>query len=105
MTLIATVAATGLEVESFTTPSDVWAQWRKLPMGKLVIGRHRIPAVLKRSARGLQFFAAASGLGGTPAPESVEHWCRCRCLAHERDQVFGRCAIMASLDVGQHEGA
>src|SRR3989344_1827826 len=61
MTLIATVAATGLEVESFTTPSDVWAQWRKLPIGTFVIGRHRIPAVLKRSARGLQFFATAPG--------------------------------------------
>lgn len=73
MTLIATVAATGLEVESFTTPSDVWAQWRKLPMGTFVIGRHRIPAVLKRSTRGLQFFAAAPGLGGATAPESVEH--------------------------------
>ena len=73
MTLIATVAATGLEVESFTTPSDVWAQWRKLPIGTFVIGRHRIPAVLKRSARGLQFFAATPGLGGATAPESIEH--------------------------------
>lgn len=73
MTLIATVAATGLEVESFTTPSDVWAQWRKLPMGTFVIGRHRTPAVLKRSGRGLQFFAAAPGMGGATAPESVEH--------------------------------
>ena len=73
MTLIATVAATGLEVESFTTPSDVWAQWRKLPMGTFVIGRRRTPAVLKRSGRGLQFFAAAPGMGGATAPESVEH--------------------------------
>ena len=73
MTLIATVAATGLEVESFTTPSDVWAQWRKLPMGTFVIGRHRTPAVLKRSGRGLQFFAAVPGQGGATAPESVEH--------------------------------
>lgn len=73
MTLIATVAATGLEVESFTTPSDVWAQWRKLPIGTFVIGHHRTPAVLKRSGRGLQFFAAAPGQGGATAPESVEH--------------------------------
>lgn len=73
MTLIAIVAATGREVESFTTPPDVWAQWRKLPMGAFVIGRHRTPAVLKRSGRGLQFFAAAPGLGGATAPESIEH--------------------------------
>lgn len=73
MPLIAIVAATGLEVESFSTPPDVWAQWRKLPMGTFVTGRHHTPAVLKRSGRGLQFFAAASGLGGATAPESVEH--------------------------------
>lgn len=73
MPLIATVAATDLEVESFTAPPDVWAQWRKLPIGTFVIGRHRTPAVLKRSGRGLQFFAAAPGLGGATAPESIEH--------------------------------
>lgn len=73
MTLIATVAATGLEVESFSTPSDVWARWRELPIGSFVIGRLRTPAVLKRSPRGLQFFAAAPGLGGATAPESVAH--------------------------------
>jgi len=73
MTLIATIAATGQEIESFTTSPDVWAQWRKLPMGTFVIGSHRTPAVLKRSGRGLQFFAAAPGLGGATAPESIEH--------------------------------
>src|SRR5450830_1732111 len=73
MTLIATVAATGLEVESFTAPSDLWGQWRKLPMGTFVIGRDRAPAVLKRSVRGLQFFAAAPGMAGVTAPESIEH--------------------------------
>ena len=73
MTLIATIAATGKDVESFTTPPDIWAQWRKQPIGTFVIGRHRAPAVLKRSPRGLQFFAAAPGEGGVTAPESVEH--------------------------------
>ena len=73
MTLIATVSATGMEVESFTTHPDAWAQWRKLPMGTFVIGRDRTPAVLKRSARGLQFFAAAPGMAGVTAPESIEH--------------------------------
>ena len=73
MTLIAIVAATGLEVESFTTPPDLWGQWRKLPMGTFVIGQDRIPAVLKRSVRGLQFFAAAPGMAGVTAPESIEH--------------------------------
>lgn len=73
MPLIAYVAETGLQVESFTTPADAWAQWRKLPVGSFVIGKQRTPAVLKRSPRGLQFFAAAPGLGGTTAPESVAH--------------------------------
>ncbi len=73
MTLIATVAATGVEVESFSTPSDLWGQWRKLPMGTFVIGRDCTPAVLKRSVRGLQFFAAAPGMAGVTAPESIEH--------------------------------
>ena len=73
MTLIATIAATGKDVESFTTPPDIWAQWRKHPIGTFVIGRHRTPAVLKRSPRGLQFFAAAPGEGGVTAPESIEH--------------------------------
>ena len=73
MTLIATIAATGKDVESFTTPPDIWTQWRKHPIGTFVIGRHRTPAVLKRSPRGLQFFAAAPGEGGVTAPESIEH--------------------------------
>lgn len=73
MPLIAYVADTGVEVESFTTSTEVWANWRKLPVGSFVIGRNRTPAVLKRSPRGLQFFAAAPGLGGTTAPESVAH--------------------------------
>lgn len=73
MPLIAYVAATGIEVESFTTTAEVWAIWRKMPLGSFVIGRHRTPAVLKRSKLGLQFFAAAPGTGGTTAPESVAH--------------------------------
>lgn len=73
MPLIAFVAETGLQVESFTTPADTWAQWRKLPVGSFVIGKQRTPAVLKRSPRGLQFFAAAPGQAGTTAPESVAH--------------------------------
>jgi len=73
MTLIATIAATGQTVESFTTSPDLWARWRKLPMGTFVIGPLRTPAVLKRSKYGLQFFAAAPGTAGTTAPESIEH--------------------------------
>lgn len=77
MTLIAIVAATGLEVESFTTPSDVWAQWRKLPMGTFVIGRDRTPAVLKRSGRGLQFLLRRQAwLGLQPLNPSSTKWPR-----------------------------
>jgi hypothetical protein len=61
MTLIATIAATGLKVESFTIPQAYLAELRKLPIGTFVIGANRTPAVLKRSGRGLQFFAAAPG--------------------------------------------
>lgn len=73
MTLIATIAATGLKVESFTIPQAYWAELRKLPIGTFVIGANRTPAVLKRSGRGLQFFAAAPGMASATAPESIEH--------------------------------
>ncbi|GEM_PF-1692451 len=71
--LIAYFADTGAEVESFSTPQDQWAQWRKLPVGSFVIGHQRIPAVLKRSPLGLQFFACAPGHAGMTRPESIEH--------------------------------
>lgn len=74
MALLAYRADTGEEVESFSTPADTWMTWRAWPLGTFVIGRERrVPAVLKRSIRGLQFFAAAPGYGGVTAPESIEH--------------------------------
>lgn len=73
MTLLATIAATGQEVESFAVPAMVWKQWRELPVGTFLIGTHQVPAVLKRSPRGLQFFAAAAGYGGSTEPESIDH--------------------------------
>lgn len=73
MPLIAYRADTGDEVESFSAPAEVWSSWRKLAVGAFVVGRDRVPAVLKRSSRGLQFFARASGYGGTTEPESPDH--------------------------------
>ncbi|KVL43341.1 hypothetical protein WS99_28625 [Burkholderia territorii] len=73
MTLIAYWADTGDEVESFSISREQWAQWRKLPVGAFVVGRQRVPAVLKRSPLGLQFFACAPGHGGSSEPESIEH--------------------------------
>lgn len=62
-----------LEVESFSTVPEQWAQWRKLPVGAFLVGRQRVPAWLQRSPLGLQFFACAPGHGGSSEPESVEH--------------------------------
>lgn len=73
MPLIAYRAETGDEVESFSAPPEVWASWRKLAVGAFVVGKDRVPAVLKRSSRGLQFFARASGYGGKTEPESPDH--------------------------------
>ena len=73
MALIAYWADTGIEVESFSAGREQWAQWRKLPVGAVRVGRQRVPAVLKRSPLGLQFFACAPGHGGPSEPESVEH--------------------------------
>lgn len=73
MALLATIAATGEQVESFSISETIWKQWRQRPIGDFVIGRHHVPAVLKRSPRGLQFFAAAAGCGGSTEPESVDH--------------------------------
>src|SRR3546814_8999436 len=42
-------------------------------MGAFLVGRERVPAVLKRSPLGLQFFACAPGHGGFSEPESAEH--------------------------------
>ncbi|WP_077033401.1 hypothetical protein [Pelomonas sp. KK5] len=73
MPLIAYRADTDEEVESFTAPAETWAAWRELGAGRFLIGRDRVPAMLKRSSLGLQFFAAMPGYGGTTAPESIEH--------------------------------
>lgn len=42
-------------------------------MGAFLVGRPRVPAVLKRSPLGLQFFACAPSHGDSSEPESVEH--------------------------------
>lgn len=73
MPLIAYSADTGQEVESFSAMPEVWTAWRRLPIGSFLVGKDRVPAVLKRSSRGLQFFASAPGHGGQTEPESIEH--------------------------------
>ncbi|WOB11205.1 competence protein CoiA family protein [Piscinibacter gummiphilus] len=73
MPLIAYNAGTGEEVESFSAAPETWMAWRRLPIGSFQVGKDRVPAVLKRSSRGLQFFACAPGHGGTTEPESIEH--------------------------------
>lgn len=73
MPLIAYSASTGEEVESFSAPPETWIAWRRLPIGSFLVGKDRVPAVLKRSSKGLQFFACAPGHGGATEPESIEH--------------------------------
>lgn len=74
MPLIAIRANDGLEVESFSIPAAEWDEMRCLPLGTFKMIGSAWPAVLKRSIRGMQFFAHAPGFTGTrPAPESEHH--------------------------------
>lgn len=73
MPLLAYRATDGLPVEAFDVPRDQWAVWSKLPVGTFWLGKDRWPAILKRSPRGLQFFAHAPGYGGMTEPETIEH--------------------------------
>lgn len=73
MPLIAFRADTGARVESFACSGDEWQYLRQLPKGALTL-RNGQPAILKRSIRGLQFFAHPPG-GSDPnyRPESAAH--------------------------------
>ena len=74
MALVAKIASTGTEVESFSTSPDVWNSMRKAAAGTYIMVGSNWPAVLKRSIHGLQFFAHAPGyMGPKPTPESEEH--------------------------------
>lgn len=74
VTLIAIRADDGLEVESFSVPATEWDMMRSLPLGTFRMIGSAWPAVLKRSIRGMQFFAHAPGFPGTkPEPESEQH--------------------------------
>lgn len=73
MPLLAYRAVDGAEVESFDATQEQWAAWSRLGPGAFVLGKDRWPAILKRSSRGLQFFAHAPGYGGVTEPETIEH--------------------------------
>lgn len=74
MTLIAIRADDDLEVESFSVPAAEWDMMQRLPLGTFKMIGSAWPAVLKRSIRGMQFFAHAPGFPGTkPEPESEHH--------------------------------
>jgi len=62
-------------VESFSVSPEQWRSWRELPVGAFTLDgpNGRIPAVLKRSPLGLQFFACAPGHSGFTEPKSLEH--------------------------------
>lgn len=75
MALLAYLEGSTEPVESFSASPEQWASWRELPIGAFKLdGPHgRIPAVLKRSPLGLQFFACAQGYSGITEPKSLEH--------------------------------
>lgn len=74
MSLIAYRASDGVEVESFSIDQKEWDLMRAEPKGAFLMFGTDWPAVLKRSIRGLQHFAHASGFPGQlPTPESEEH--------------------------------
>lgn len=74
MPLTAIHTLTGEPIDSISCSPDAWAALRRLPVGTLVMKGNRQPAVLKRSIRGLQFFAHPPG-GRDPnyQPESPMH--------------------------------
>lgn len=75
MALLAYLHDSPEPVESFSATPEQWAAWRELPVGafQLQVGELRVPAVLKRSPLGLQFFACAPGYAGVTEPKSIEH--------------------------------
>lgn len=74
MALVAIRAVNGQEVESFTASAEEWWQMQLEPPGTYLMPGSRWPAVLKRSIRGLQFFAHSPGFPGAKSqPESEEH--------------------------------
>lgn len=74
MALVAIRAANGQEVESFTASAEEWQRMQLDPPGTYLMPGSRWPAVLKRSIRGLQFFAHSPGFPGARSqPESEDH--------------------------------
>lgn len=74
MALVAIRAANGQEVESFTVSAEEWQRMQLDPPGTYLMTGSRWPAVLKRSIRGLQFFAHSPGFPGAKSqPESEDH--------------------------------
>ena len=74
MALVAIRAVNGQEVESFTASAEEWQEMQLEPPGTYLMPGSRWPAVLKRSIRGLQFFAHRPGFPGAKSqPESEDH--------------------------------
>lgn len=74
MPLVAYRATTGEEIEAFSVEPAQWDRLRKEPLGAFLMAGTDWPAVLKRSIRGVQFFAHAPGYTGPkPEPESEHH--------------------------------
>lgn len=74
MPLIAIRVRDGAEIESFSVREDEWKTMKKEPIGSYIMRGSEWPAILKRSIRGLHFFAHAPGFkGAKPEPESMEH--------------------------------
>lgn len=74
MGLIAYRTADGSEVESFAVAPSTWNAMRREPSGTYRMPGTGTPAILKRSIRGLQFFAYRAGEGiGTTEPMTEAH--------------------------------
>lgn len=75
MSLIAYRETDGVEIESFSIDRVDWNAMRRQPIGAYRMIGTRWPAVLKRSPRGLQFFAHAPGfLGERPERKTEQHY-------------------------------
>lgn len=73
MALVAIRLSDGRRVESFSIDPAEWNRMRSEPLGSYVMQETSSPAILKRSIRGLQFFANMPGAGTASAEPMSEH--------------------------------
>lgn len=105
MPLIAIRVRDGAEIESFSVNEVEWKSMKKEPIGSYIMRGSEWPAILKRSIRGLHFFAHAPGFKGVkPEPESIEHL-QAKAIIAKSLRAAGYAAIVEKQGVSQDNEA